>query len=186
MMAMLSLIHPGHAPDDALIACHWRDTGGVAKDVAMGYGALGPGADLTFVVTATPLQDALCEIDVPGVDVSGGPALLRLDEVAFPQGAIAYRHIHPGPGIRTLVQGGLRLISDHDTQIMGVGSSWVEAANSPVRAENTQAGVSRFVRVMILPVALEGKPSIQILAEADAGLPRLQVTHRHIDHIFTL
>lgn len=181
-MATLSLIRSTHAPSDALIACYWRDTGGTAAAEPMGHGALGAGGDLVFALTAQPVGHALCAAEVR---TPIGPALLRLDEVAFPQGAIAYRHIHPGPGIRTLVQGGLRLISDHDTQVMTEGDSWFEAANTPVRAENMYAGVTRFVRAIILPVALEGRPSIQVLAHEDLAQPKLQVTHRHIDHIFT-
>lgn len=182
-MATLSLCKDMHAPSDALISCHWRSTGNAAAAEAMGVAGMGPGGDLVFALTMRPPANAMCSAEVPLPD---GPALLRLDEVAFPQGAIAYRHIHSGPGIRSLVQGGLRLISDHDTQIMAPGDSWFEASNSPVRAENTQAGLSRFVRAMILPVALEGKPSIEILSAEDRGQPRLQVTHRLIDHVFTL
>ncbi len=32
-----------------------------------------------------------------------GAVLLRLDEVRFPPGAIAYRHVYPGDGFRVLV-----------------------------------------------------------------------------------
>ena len=182
-MATLSLTHADHAPCNSLLACYWRKTGGTAASDAMGEGGLGDGGDLVFALTADPVDQAICAAEVALPD---GPALLRLDEVAFPQGAIAYRHIHPGPGIRTLVQGGLRIISDHGVQIMAPGDGWFEDANAAVRAENTQDGVSRFVRAMILPVALIGKPSIQILSDEDLGQPRLQVTHRHIDHVFTL
>lgn len=182
-MAILSLIRGSEAPPQCLLACHWSNVGAEDVTEAMGAAALGCGGDLSFVLTEAPVANALCAAEVTRPN---GPALLRLDEVAFPEGAIAYRHIHPGPGIRTLVAGELRLISDHETQVMRAGDSWFEDANAPVRAENTLAGNSRFVRAMILPVALQGKPSIQILAAEDKAQPRLQVTHRHIDHIFTI
>ena len=43
------------------------------------------------------------------LEVPNGPALFRLDEVRFPQGAIAYRHVHAGPGTRVLIQGELEI-----------------------------------------------------------------------------
>lgn len=182
-MATLSLTRTADAPPEALIACHWHNVGNTDPAQPMGNAGLGIGGDLVFALTHQPADHAICAAEVA---LPEGPAVLRLDEVAFPNGAIAYRHIHPGPGIRTLVQGGLRLISDHETFTVTPGQAWFEDANSPVRAENTQAGTSRFVRAMILPVALLGKPSIQILAPEDQSKPRLQVTHRHIDHVFTL
>jgi quercetin dioxygenase-like cupin family protein len=182
-LAILSLIRACSAPVDSALICHWQDAGAETPLGPRGTAALGAGGSLVFALTQQPVGGALCSAEVALPD---GSAVLRVDEVAFPEGAIAYRHIHPGPGIRTLVDGQLRLISDHDTQVMSPGDSWFEGANSPVRAENMVAGVSRFVRAMILPAAFEGHPSIDILAQIDRDRPRLQVTHRHIDHVFTL
>ena len=39
----------------------------------------------------------------------GGQWVMRCDRVDFPPGAIAYRHVHPGPGIRRLLHGELRI-----------------------------------------------------------------------------
>jgi hypothetical protein len=38
-----------------------------------------------------------------------GPLLLRGDSVAFPPGGCAYLHRHQGPGIRCLIEGGIRI-----------------------------------------------------------------------------
>ena len=182
-MAVLNLFAaPAEAPENAIVACHWSPLGGAIDMGPMGQGAPGGNGAIGFALTEEALADAGHRVDV---DMPNGAALLRLDEVAFPQGAVAYRHIHPGPGIRVLVEGSLRLIADDHTFDVEVGGAWVEGANSPVRAENIAEGRSRFVRAMILPVALEGKPSIDILDPADREKPRLQVTHRHVDHIFT-
>lgn len=110
--------------------------------------------------------------------------LLRLDQVRFPPGAQAYRHVHPGDGIRFLVQGELRVIADMHEQRATPGHAWFEAANSPVRAEASAAETqTSFVRFMVLPSAYVGKPSIRILDAHEAQLPRKQVTHRFIDEL---
>ncbi|MDO6485637.1 hypothetical protein [Shimia thalassica] len=110
--------------------------------------------------------------------------LLRLDQVTFPTGAAAYRHVHPGDGIRFLVNGELRVIADTHQDTAKVGNAWFEAANSPVRAEaSTTQSQTSFVRFMVLPAAYVGQPTIRILDEAEAQLPRKQVTQRHIDEL---
>src|SRR5258708_21013023 len=42
-----------------------------------------------------------------------GELLMRGDSVAFPPGGCAYQHRHQGPGIRCLIEGGIR-IDTHD------------------------------------------------------------------------
>jgi hypothetical protein len=121
------------------------------------------------------------------LDVASGTALLRLDEVCFPPNAIAYRHVHAGAGFRHLLRGALRIEADNHTDQMEVGSTWFEAANSPVRATATaQNGVSSFVRCMLLPASALGKSTLDILSKEDAALPRLQSTHRHTDQLIEL
>jgi quercetin dioxygenase-like cupin family protein len=115
-------------------------------------------------------------------DQPTGPALLRIDEVCFPVGAVAHRHTHAGAGIRYLVRGALRIEADDNTQTMQVGDAWFEAVQSPVRAVALQdQGVTSCVRAMIIPAAYAGKSTFQLCDPADADLPRLQTTHRHID-----
>lgn len=115
-------------------------------------------------------------------DMPEGPTLLRVDEVCFPVGAVAHRHTHTGAGIRHFVRGSLRIEADDHTQIMTPGDSWFEGAGSPVRAVALHDhGVTSFVRAMVIPAAYEGKSTFALMDPADADLPRLQVTHRHID-----
>ncbi|MDV7142194.1 cupin domain-containing protein [Tropicimonas sp. TH_r6] len=121
------------------------------------------------------------------VDIEQERVLLRLDTVTFPPGAVAWRHVHPGPGIRHLLQGDLTLKADDHEVRMRAGESWFEAAHSPVRANaSTDAPKTAFVRFMILPIALQGQPSIQILDSDDLEKPRLQVTRRFIDQVVRL
>lgn len=134
--------------------------------------------------TSAPGDDALrAEL----LDIASGPALLRLDQVTFPPGAIAYRHVHPGPGIRVLMDGRLHLQADDHAFETTPGDHWFEGAGSPVRATAAQdLPVSRFTRFMVLPPRFEGRPSIDILDAADRDRPRLQQTHRFADRLVQL
>jgi hypothetical protein len=133
---------------------------------------------LHFVVSHT----ALAGSPSYACDLPAGPALLRIDEVCFPVGAIAHRHTHAGAGIRCLVRGALRIEACDHMQTMQVGDVWFEAVQSPVRAVAIHdQGVTSFVRAMIMPAAFAGKSTFKLCDPADADLPRLQVTHRHID-----
>lgn len=115
-------------------------------------------------------------------DLPVGAAMLRVDEVCFPVGAIAARHTHAGAGIRHLVRGALQIEADDHTQTMQVGDCWFEAAHSPVRAVALQdLGVTSFLRGMVIPAEYAGRSTFQLADPAEAALPRLQVTHRHID-----
>ncbi len=113
-------------------------------------------------------------------------AILRLDQVDFPPGAIAYKHTHPGAGARYLVFGGLQLESEHGTNTIKAGDAWFEAANSPVRAIAIEGSHSRFVRLMLLPVEFEGKPTLTLVNDGDRDKPRLQTNTRHFDKRITL
>ena len=113
-------------------------------------------------------------------------AVLRLDQVTFPAGAIAWRHTHKGAGFRHLVNGELRIEGDHDTQNMMAGDSWFEDANSPVRAVAGIRGYTQFIRAMIIPVEYEGKSTIQILDPEDVVKPTLQKNHRFLDQVIEL
>lgn len=108
-------------------------------------------------------------------------ALVRFDQVIFPPTARAYRHIHPGPGIRHLISGRLEIKSDHDVTWMEYGSAWFEDANSPVQATAADVPETSFIRMLVLPVAYEGKPTIKLLDPADEALPKLQSNRRFFD-----
>src|SRR3954447_388128 len=103
-----------------------------------------------------------------------GELLLRGDSVAFPPGGCAYLHRHQGPGIRCLIEGGIRIDTHGRSTSYGPGGAWYETGPDPVFAQAAADRPSRFIRVMILPRALLGKSSIQYVNEADKDKPRVQ------------
>jgi hypothetical protein len=102
-----------------------------------------------------------------------GALLLRGDSVAFPPGGCAYLHRHQGPGIRCLLEGGIRIDTHGHSTSYGPGGAWYETGPDGVFAQAADRP-TRFVRVMILPRALLGKSSIEYLNEADRTKPRSQ------------
>jgi hypothetical protein len=103
-----------------------------------------------------------------------GDLLLRGDSVGFPPGGCAYLHRHQGPGIRCLLEGGIRIDTHGRSTSYGPGGAWFESGPDAVFAQAAADRPSRFVRVMILPRALVGKSSIQYVNEADKDKPRVQ------------
>jgi len=103
-----------------------------------------------------------------------GELLMRGDTVAFPPGGCAYLHRHQGPGIRCLIEGGIRIDTHGGSTSYGPGGAWYERGPDPVFAQAAMDRPSRFIRVMILPRALMGKSSIEYLDEADKAKPRTQ------------
>jgi hypothetical protein len=103
-----------------------------------------------------------------------GELLLRGDSVGFPAGGCAYLHRHQGPGIRCLIEGGIRIDVQDTSFSYGPGGAWYESGPDAVFAQAANDRPSRFIRVMILPRALLGKSSIQYVNEADKHKPRVQ------------
>jgi len=103
-----------------------------------------------------------------------GDLLLRGDSVAFPPGGCAYLHRHQGPGIRCLIEGGIRIDSEGRSTSYGPGAAWYESGPEPVFAQAAADRPTRFIRVMILPRDLVGKSSLQLLNEEDKAKPRSQ------------
>ena len=103
-----------------------------------------------------------------------GELLMRGDSVAFPPGGCAYLHTHQGPGIRCLIEGGIRIDTHGVSTCYGPGSPWYESGPEPVFAQAAIDRPSRFIRVMILPRALIGKSSLQLVNEEDKARPRSQ------------
>ncbi len=100
--------------------------------------------------------------------------VVRCDRIDFPPGGIAYRHTHPGPGIRYLLHGSLGVhVDDHSTSY-GPGGAWFEAGPDPVLASASQHQPTAFVRVLILPAEWAGKRTIRYVDTADDDRPRLQ------------
>jgi quercetin dioxygenase-like cupin family protein len=121
------------------------------------------------------------EARVPGhaivweLDDPGGDRLVRCDRVDFPPGGIAYRHVHPGPGIRRILHGELTIDrGDGDPRAYGAGESWFEGADDPVLATASPTAETAFIRVMVLPAEWAGRRTIRYLDPADEDRPRLQ------------
>lgn len=103
-----------------------------------------------------------------------GELLLRGDSVAFPPGGCAYLHTHQGPGIRCLIEGGIRIDTHGHSTAYGPGGAWYESGPDPVFAQAAADRPSRFIRVMVLPRALAGKSSLQLVNAEDKNKPRAQ------------
>ena len=110
-----------------------------------------------------------------------GELLLRGDSVGFPPGGCAYLHTHQGPGIRCLIEGGIRIDTHGHSTSYGPGGAWYESGPEPVFAQAAADRPSRFIRVMILPRALIGKSSLQLVNEEDKSKPRAQQYKIFID-----
>jgi hypothetical protein len=103
-----------------------------------------------------------------------GDLIMRADSVGFPPRGCAYLHRHQGPGIRCLIEGGIRIDAHGRSTSYGPGGAWYEAGPDPVFAQAAGDKASRFVRVMILPAELLGKSSIQYVNEEDKAKPKVQ------------
>ena len=112
-------------------------------------------------------------------EVTGDPGpgswVLRCDRVDFPPGGIAYRHVHPGGGIRRILHGELTIDRrDGDPHTYRTGDSSYEGADDPVLATASASGDTAFVRVMLLPAEWAGKRTIRYVDPADEERPKLQ------------
>lgn len=102
-----------------------------------------------------------------------GALLLRGDSVAFPPGGCAYLHRHQGPGIRCLIEGGIRIDTRGHSTSYGPGGAWYETGPDGVFAQAADRP-TRFIRVMILPRAYMGKSSVEYLNDEDKAKPKSQ------------
>jgi quercetin dioxygenase-like cupin family protein len=105
---------------------------------------------------------------------SGTQWLMRCDRVDFPPGGVAYRHTHPGPGIRCLLRGSMRIETAGETHEYGPLDAWFESGPEPVFAAASEREPTAFVRVMLLPAEWEGKRTIRYVDPADAEKPKTQ------------
>ncbi len=117
--------------------------------------------------------------------VPKGALLLRGDSVAFPPGGCAYLHRHQGPGIRCVIEGGIRIDTHGRSTSYGPGGAWYETGPDGVFAQGANRP-TRFIRVMILPRAYLGKSSIEYLNEADRAKPKSQSYKIYIDMPLTM
>ena len=100
--------------------------------------------------------------------------LLRCDRIDFPPGGVAYRHTHPGPGIRRLLFGSIRIETAGAVHEYGPGGTWFESGPEPVYAAASETEPTAFVRVLLLPREWEGRRTIRYVDPADEEKPKLQ------------
>lgn len=112
--------------------------------------------------------------------------LMRADSVIFPPGGCAYLHTHQGPGIRCLIEGGIRIDMESASTCYAPGGAWFEAGPAPVFAQAAQDRASRFIRVMILPAELKGRSSIAYVNAEDRDKPKSQRYKGYLDETITL
>jgi hypothetical protein len=110
-----------------------------------------------------------------------GELLMRGDSVAFPPGGCAYAHVHQGPGIRCLLEGGIRIDTHGQSTSYGPGGAWYESGPAPVFAQAAADRGAKFIRVMILRRDLLGKSSIRYVNEADKDKPKSQKYQVFVD-----
>ena len=103
----------------------------------------------------------------------GGPWLMRADRIESPSGAATPRHGHRGPGIRRLIFGRLLAEVGDTWERIEAGHAWFETGRDPVVGTNIHTGNSAFVRVMVLPIELQGgKSSFMPASPEEAAKPR--------------
>lgn len=144
----------------------------VARDEAHAGAAVVAGRALVWELhedgPAGALLSAEVELD-PAVEW-----LLRCDRVDFPPGGVAYTHIHPGPGIRCLLHGSIRIETGGAAHSYGPLGAWFEPGPEPVYAAASETEQTAFVRVLLLPVEWAGKRTIRYVEPADTERPKTQ------------
>jgi hypothetical protein len=108
--------------------------------------------------------------------------LIRCDRVDFPLGGAAYRHTHPGPGIRYLLAGELEVETAGHPAAYGPGGAWFESGPDPVVARASVHLETSFVRAMLLPAMWLGRRTIRYVDPADDDRPKLQRATVFIEH----
>ena len=100
--------------------------------------------------------------------------LMRCDRIDFPPGGVAYLHTHPGPGIRCLLSGSIRIETEGQARTYTPFEAWFESGPAPVYAAASPTVETAFVRVMLLPRECEGKRTIRYVNPEDEQKPKLQ------------
>lgn len=103
----------------------------------------------------------------------GPPFLIRADGIELPAGAVTPRHGHRGPGIRRLRFGRLMAEVGDGIERVDAGHSWFETGHDMVVGRPIDDASAAFVRVMVLPMELEGGKTSFMPADAtEAAKPR--------------
>lgn len=112
--------------------------------------------------------------------------LLRCDREDFPPEGEALAHTHRGGGIRCLLGGGIDIHTRGAVHRYLPLEPWFEAGPDAVYAKAAPNVRTSFVRLLILPRELLGKPSISYVNAEDLDQPTPQQYQRFIDTPITL
>jgi quercetin dioxygenase-like cupin family protein len=103
--------------------------------------------------------------------------LMRCDRVEFAPGGEALPHGHKGGGIRYLMSGSLEVrIAGSPSRVMKPGEAWFESGADLVHAVASPTEPTSFLRVSILPRAIQGQSSIVYAEPAHAAVKPRQYT----------
>jgi quercetin dioxygenase-like cupin family protein len=144
----------------------------VERDAAHFGAASVPRHALVWELSDTARDDALLAAEV--VLDRTIAWLMRCDRVDFPPGGVAYRHTHPGPGIRCLLHGTLSVETGGESRRYGPFEPWFESGPEPVFAAASAEEETAFVRVLLLPREWAGKRTIRYVDPVDEAKPKLQ------------
>jgi hypothetical protein len=143
----------------------------------------GPGDHVVYDVGADAAHWGAAS--VPGHALVWEPAgdwLVRCDRVDFPPGGVAYTHTHPGPGLRVLLKGRIRIDTQGSSHEYGPFEWWYETGPDPVYAAASDDEETAFVRVLVLPAEWAGKRTIRYVDPADEDRPKLQRASVYFEH----
>lgn len=145
----------------------------------------------TFELSATPVAGLGKALDprlILAHDIelnATKPLVLRCDHVSFPPDVETPKHGHKAAGIRRLVSGRLIAEIGSESRRIDAGEAWYESGHDPV-VGRTIAPASAFVRAMVLPLHLHGKPTFIAWSDAEAAKPRGTVRTEFFDSVVEL
>ena len=147
----------------------------------------GPGDHVVYDVTADEARVGAARVEGRALvweltERPVGDWLLRCDRVDFPPGGVAYLHTHPGPGLRVLLKGRIRIDTEGASHQYGPFEWWYETGPDPVFAAASETEETAFVRVLVLPQEWEGKRTITYVDPADEEKPKLQRARIYLEH----
>ena len=114
--------------------------------------------------------------------------LLRCDQVTFPAGTVAPTHMHQGPGLRFVLRGEIDGIGPGGVRKMHQpGDTFLEnGIDEPVSATMHAGEETSFLRGLILPRAVKGRPSTRFVNREDWKRSKRQTYHIHTERHFEL
>jgi hypothetical protein len=147
----------------------------------------GPGDHVVYDVAADRATFGAARVDGHALvwellERPAGEWLVRCDRVDFPAGSVAHLHTHPGPGLRVLLKGRIRIDTEGASREYGPFEWWYETGPDPVFAAASASEDTAFVRVLVLPREWEGKRTIRYVDPADDEKPKLQRAYVYFEH----